>query len=163
MGDAEAFMAFVQERQAALLQLAWALTGERQLGEDLAQATLDRLWARWPRVSAGGDPWPYTQRIVVSLASTWWRRRWHGEIATTDPPEAAEDVEAARADMRQTVAKWLAVLPSRQRAVVVLRFLMDLPVDETAAVLRCSSGTVKSQTAKALGRLRTVADQEVLS
>lgn len=65
--------------------------------------------------------------------------------------------------MRAMVARWLVALPPRQQSVVVLRFLADLPVEETVAVLRCSAGPVKSQTAKALGRRRTFADQEVLS
>lgn len=156
MAEPEDFTAFVNARQAGLVRLGWALTGDRQLGEDLAQATMDRLWARWARVSGRGDPWPYAQRVAVPLAPTWWRRRWrHVEVVGGALPDAPADTDDfVAADTRDMVARWLATLPRRQRAVVVLRFLADLSVDETAEILHCSSGTVKSQTAKALGSLR---------
>ena len=156
--DRDAFTAFVEQRWTALLRLTWALTADRQLGEDLAQATLGRLWARWANVSRGGDPWPYTQRIAVTLASTWRRRRWTSEVVVRDLPDApATDDTVRNADTREDVARWLRDLPRRQRAVVVLRFLADLSVEETAEVIGCSQGTVKSQTAKALGHLRALA------
>lgn len=160
MTQPEDFTAFVAVRQAGLVRLGWALTGDRHLGEDLAQATLDRVWARWARVSGRGDPWPYAQQVAVSLAATWWRRRWrHVEVVGGPSPEApAATDDFADADTRDMVAQWLATLPRRQRAVVVLRFLADLPVDETAEILHCSPGTVKSQTAKALGKLRALND-----
>jgi RNA polymerase sigma-70 factor (sigma-E family) len=161
MADSEEFTAFAEARQSALLRLGWALTGDRHLGEDLAQATLDRLWARWPRVSRRGDPWPYAQRVAVSLAATWWRRRWrHVEVVSGELPDAPGDAnEIAAADTRDMVERWLATLPRRQRAVIVLRFLADLSVDETAETLHCSPGTVKSQTAKALDRLRALSER----
>ena len=162
MSDREAFTAFVQQRWTPLVRLSWALTGDRQLGEDLAQATLDRVWRRWQNVSAGGDPWPYTQRIAVSLASTWRRRRWHTEVVTSDVAEP-RPLATATADLvlyRDRVARWLNELPGKQRAVVTLRFLADLSVEETAAIAGCSTGTVKSQTAKALAHLRALAEQD---
>jgi RNA polymerase sigma-70 factor (sigma-E family) len=155
MAESEDFTAFVIARQAGLVRLGWALTGDRQLGEDLAQATLDRLWARWARISRRGDPWPYAQRVAVSLAATWWRRRWrHVELVGSPRPDAPADTDDFVAvDTRDMVTRWLATLPRRQRAVIVLRFLSDLSVDETAQILHCSTGTVKSQTAKALDSL----------
>jgi RNA polymerase sigma-70 factor (sigma-E family) len=164
VSDREAFTAFVEQRWAPLVRLAWALTGDLHLGEDLAQATLDRLWRRWAKVSASGDPWPYTQRIAVSLASTWRRRRWHTEVVVADVAEASPRIEVAEAVLdRHTVQRWLAELPRGQRTVVTLRFLGDLSVEETAAIAGCSTGTVKSQTAKALTRLRALAETERIS
>lgn len=160
--DRQRFTVFVAQRQASLLRLTRALTGDTQLGEDLAQATLVRVWARWKKVSANGDPWPYTERVAVSLASTWRRRRWRGEIPTETPPHAQPATRSTSGSAlgNATVGRWLATLPPRQRAVVVLRFLSDLSVDETARVLQCSPGTVKSQTAKARGLLRSIAESE---
>lgn len=145
---------FVRARRSSLVRLGWALTGDRGLGEDLAQAAFDRLWRRWAKVSAGGDPWPYVQRIAINLALSWRRRRWRDEIPVAEPtmPLAADDTDTWVS--RQLVAGWLDGLPPRQRAAVVLRFLMDLSVEETAARLGCSVGTVKSQTSKALQALR---------
>ena len=164
MGDREDFTEFVERRQVQLLRLCRALTGDEQLGEDLAQATLHRLWARWVRVSSRGDPWAYAQRIAVSLASTWRRRQWRSEVASSDVPESGhpagdENVELTRA----TVARWLGTLSRKQRAVIVLRFLADRSVADTADVLGCSAGTVKSQTAAALRRLRTLAELDRMS
>jgi RNA polymerase sigma-70 factor (sigma-E family) len=161
--DREDFTAFVEQRQAQLLRLTRALTGDEQLGEDLAQSTLYRLWARWSRVSASGDPWPYAQRIAVSLASTWRRRRWRGEIASGAIPESAHVAGDDHSVTRATVAQWLSTLTRRQRAVIVLRFLADRSVVETADVLGCSPGTVKRQTAAALRHLRARVESDRLS
>jgi RNA polymerase sigma factor, sigma-70 family len=135
--------------------MCWALTGDFGRGEDLAQASLQRLWPRWASVSATGDPWPYLQRIAVSQAATWRRRRWLGETPWAVLPDRGDATDHADSIAgRRTVQQWLDTLPPRRRAVIVLRFLVDLSVDETADRLGCSTGTVKSQTAKALGKLR---------
>jgi RNA polymerase sigma-70 factor (sigma-E family) len=158
------FDRFVASRQGSLVRLGWALTGDRHTGEDLAQACLSRLWPRWERVASAGDPWAYTQRIAVTLASTWRRRRWRSseQPAGIAPPgtEAFATVSGdgfEDSDTRSVVAGWLRQLPARQRAVVALRFMFDQSIEETAAVLRCSPGTVKSQTSKALATLRSLA------
>jgi RNA polymerase sigma-70 factor (sigma-E family) len=161
VGERDDFAAFVESRWASLVRLSWGLAGDRHVAEDLAQATLQRLWPRWRTVSASGDPWPYTQRIAVSIYSNWRRRRWHGEIPTAHLPEDGEagGLDDVLADAR--VARWLDELPAGQRSVVTLRFLMDLSVAEAARVLQVSPGAVKSQTAKALARLHTIATAEL--
>jgi RNA polymerase sigma-70 factor (sigma-E family) len=150
----EAFSSFVAARQGELVQLGWALTGDRQLGEDLTQSALQRLWPHWPRVAAGGDPFPYTQRIMVNLCTSWRRRRWQVERPAASPPDAAGADPMTAVEEQDALDRWLARLPARQRAVVVLRFVCDLDVAATADRLGCSAGTVKSQTAKALRSLR---------
>jgi RNA polymerase sigma-70 factor (sigma-E family) len=151
----DAFTAFVAARQNDLVRLGWALSGDRQLGEDLAQSALQRLWPRWDRVAAGGEPLAYTQRIMVNVWSSWrsvrsWQRERVGTPAAE--PHAADDPIGA-VDDSDTVHRWLAVLPPRQRAAIVLRFLFDLSVEDTAQRLGCSAGTVKSQTSRALSTL----------
>lgn len=155
LSEDEAFSSFVLARQARLVQFGWALTGDRQLGEDLAQGALERLWPHWSRVSGAGDPLPYTQRIMVNLATSRRRgRRWQAERLDASVPDLGGADEAAGVDAQDALDRWLRLLPTRQRAVIVLRFVCDLSVEQTAGVLRCSSGTVKSQTAKALSSLR---------
>lgn len=155
----DAFADFVRHRQVELVRVGWALTGDRQLGEDLAQTALQRLWPRWEHVSSRGEPYAYVQRIMVNLWSSWRGRRWRQveQIVEAPPERHDDDGDAGRLDANDEVDRWLATLPPRQRAVVSLRFLLDLSVDETAARLGCSSGTVKSQTAKALEHLRALA------
>lgn len=151
----DGFSAFVTARQAELVRLGWALTGDRQLGEDLSQSALQRLWPHWTRVAAAGDPFAYTQRIVVNLFISWRRRRrWLLERSSGFLPEVTDNDATVGVDEQDALDRWLARLPARQRAVVVLRFVCDLDVAETAGRLECSPGTVKSQTAKALHNLR---------
>lgn len=151
MAESDGLAEFVAARQGELLRFAWGLTGDWQRAEDLAQTALARMLPRWERVD---DPWPYLQRTTVSVYATWWRRRWRGEIPTGDMPEQAAPDQFDEVDEHDTVGRWLRVLPVRQRAVIVARYVGDLSVEDTAQALGCSAGTVKSQTAKALHRLR---------
>ncbi len=151
------FDAFVASRSRALLQTAWLLTGDWQLAEDLVQTALAKCYPAWQRITDGGDE-PYVRRTLVTTYITWWRRAWRRERATDPLPEAVERVEGAedlaRVELRQLLLSALAELPRRQRATVVLRYYCDLSEAEAAEVLGCSVGTVKSQAAKGLARLR---------
>ncbi len=146
------FDAFVAARSGALLRTAYLLTHDHALAEDLLQTSLTKAWFAWSRLD--GRPEPYVRKILVNTYATWWRRKWNGEHATEDLPEQAG------ADQTENVAAghdlWSAMerLPRRQRAVVVLRYFEDLTEAETAQVMGCSVGTVKSQTSKALAKLR---------
>ncbi|MEO7131057.1 MAG: sigma-70 family RNA polymerase sigma factor, partial [Dermatophilaceae bacterium] len=87
--------------------------------------------------------------------ASWWRRKWNGEVATEELPESGHpDAGAGRVDERADLWTALGRLPKRQRAVVVLRFYEDLSEADTADLLQCSVGTVKSQSSKALAKLR---------
>ncbi len=150
MGDKPEFDAFVMERWHALLRTAYLLTRDEGRAEDLVQTALTRLWFAWDRIE--GDPEPYVRRIMVNTHTSWWRRRWWSERATD---RVIELVERER-PTEVTLDLWTALgrLPSRQRAVVVLRYFDDLTEAKTAEQLGCSVGTVKSQHAKAMRRLR---------
>jgi RNA polymerase sigma-70 factor (sigma-E family) len=161
----ESFDAFVLARSRRLLRTAYLLTQDHALAEDLVQTALAKAWFAWSRIE-GGDPEPYVRKIMVNTYSTWWRRRWNGEHPTDELPEVAVPSSA-----EESADVWRALqrLPRRQRAVVVLRFYEDLSEAETARILGCSTGTVKSQTSKAFAKLRldpallsgVPADQEV--
>lgn len=146
------FDAFVAERGDALWRTAWLLTGDAQRAEDLVQTALGKCWSKFERVSAGGSFEAYVRRTMLTTYTAWWRRRWNGEVPTEALPHTStqrEDVEG-RADLMTA----LAALPKGQRAVVVLRYFDDLTEQQTAEVLACSVGTVKSQNARALAALR---------
>jgi RNA polymerase sigma-70 factor (sigma-E family) len=151
----QGFTAFVREAAPRLARTAFLLTADRQLAEDLLQTTLAELARRWSRVAAQGDPSAYVRTAMLHTAISWRRRRWHGEVPTAALPERpAADTSPAHTDERLRAA--LAQVPPRQRAALVLRYYDDLSEAETAAALGCSVGTVKSQTAKGLARLRAL-------
>ena len=154
MREPEGFRAFVAARQNALLRTAWLLTGDWQQAEDLVQTALVKVWPRWERVAALGDPEPYVRRTLVTTYLTWKRRRWTGEQPHADLPDVPEPADGLDAvGLRAALTKALATLPPAHRAVLVLRFYEDLSVEQTADVLGVPPGTVKSQTARALERL----------
>ncbi len=133
-----------------------------RLAEDLVQTTLERVWPHWQRVAGDRDPDAYVRRVMVNTYSSWWRRKWRGEQPTSDLPEiTTADDDFARADLTDALRRLLPTLPPRQRAVLVLRYYEDLTETATADVLGCSVGTVKSQTSKALARLRLSNDPRV--
>lgn len=146
--DQTGFDEFVAARSGALLRTAYLLTRDHALAEDLLQTALTKAWFSWGRID--GNHESYVRKILVNTYSSWWRRKWNGEHATDELPEAAATDQHADTDL------WTALgrLPRRQRAVVVLRYFDDLTEAETARLLGCSVGTVKSQTAKAFAKLR---------
>ncbi|MFJ8142915.1 SigE family RNA polymerase sigma factor [Streptomyces sp. NPDC096013] len=147
------FEDFVATRGDRLYRAAWLLTGDAHAAEDLLQTVLARVWPKWSRI-AGDNPEAYTRRALVNGYATWWRRRWRGETPTGDLPEVSPARNVfADIDLEQSLASVIRQLPPRQR-VVVLRYFEDLSVEETAPVLGCRPGTVKSQAAKALRLLR---------
>jgi RNA polymerase sigma-70 factor (sigma-E family) len=143
------FEAYVAARSGRLLRTAYLLTHDHGLAEDLVQTALAKAWFVWSRID--GDPEPYVRKVMVNTYSSWWRRRWNGEHPTGDLPETGTET---RADDRTDLWRALDRLPRRQRAVVVLRYYEDLTEAETARVLDCTVGTVKSQTSKAFAKLR---------
>jgi RNA polymerase sigma-70 factor (sigma-E family) len=147
--DPETFDAFVAARSRVLLRTAFLLTRDHALAEDLVQTALAKAWFHWARIRED-DPEPYVRRILVTTYSSWWRRRWNGEIPTADMPETPTPDGEDGLDLWDAIGR----LPRRQRAVVVLRFYEDLSEAETARLMGSSVGTVKSQTAKALAKLR---------
>lgn len=153
---ANTFDSFVRESSSGLARLAFLLTGDRQLGEDLLQTALCKVLPHWHRVITNGDPTPYVRTVMVRTAIGWRRRRWNGETPANDLPEPTASSDFSNAlDTRERLRAVLTTLPARQRAVVVLRFYEDRSEAEVAQLLGCSVGTVKSQAAKALTKLRT--------
>jgi RNA polymerase sigma-70 factor (sigma-E family) len=155
----EEFSAFVAARRLDLLRSACLLTaGDTHRAEDLVQTALARLYVAWPRVRRSGTQAAYAWRIVVNAHLDEVRRpRWRREQSVAEPPDgpASQPPGALPAGLDgEDVRAALAALPPRMRAAIVLRHWMDLSVGETASLLNCSEGTVKSQTAKAAARLR---------
>jgi len=149
----QGFEEFVAARYTALLRTAYLLTQDRGLAEDLVQTALAKCWLGWKRIRYD-DPEPYVHRVLVNTYTAWWRRRWNSEYPTDELPQGGGAVPDHAVDDRADLADALRRLPRRMRAVVVLRFYEDLSEAEAARILGCSAGTVKSQTSRALAKLR---------
>lgn len=157
----EEFVSFVRDSQDRLTAIAYLLTGDRHRAEELVQQTYERMWRHWGRAS-DGDPFAYARRTLANLRIDTWRRT-RREVLTdqTDDDGGARPSDirpdhTARVHDRDAVVRALLTLPAKQRRVVVLRHLLDLPETQVAAELGMPVGTVKSTAYRALGRLRTV-------
>jgi RNA polymerase sigma-70 factor (sigma-E family) len=149
------FEAFVREHWSALMTIGVAVSGSRTEAEDLVQTALANAYPRWRRIRRP-EALAYLRRSILNAHISRWRRHRGGELTVAEPPEAASAAPAeGGVDDRLTVLPMLRDLPTRQRAVLVLRYLCDLPDHEIAATLGISAGTVRSQAARALTTLRT--------
>jgi RNA polymerase sigma-70 factor (sigma-E family) len=149
---------FLAERADHLLRTAVLLTGSKEAGEDLLQTAVERLLRRWQRFD--GDPEPYLRRTLCNLATDGYRRagRWRQkERLLRAGPRPTQDA-TGEVDLRDALVRLLVQLPARQRTVLVLRYWEQLTDVETAAVLGCAVGTVKSAGARGLARIRDLAD-----
>jgi RNA polymerase sigma-70 factor (sigma-E family) len=152
-GATPSFEEFVAACGPRLLRVAWLLTADAHLAEDLLQTVLARIWPKWQRIAAG-EPEAYARRALINTHASWWRRRWRGEVPHGELPDVVAADPHESLGLEQALAEAVRRLPLRQRAVVVLRYFEDLSVEDTAEALGCTTGTVKSQASKALRTLR---------
>jgi RNA polymerase sigma-70 factor (sigma-E family) len=151
------YVDFVTHHANGLCNTAYLLCGDWKRAEDATQEALLKLYRNWPRLQRKGAIGAYARKVVVSTTLDGLRRKSSTELvggetffsSTTDPADPLSLLEN-----RLLIIKALAALPTRQRACVVLRYFDELSVDETAEALGCSAGTVKSQTMRALEKLR---------
>ena len=155
---------YVRGQWPSLVRYATLLCGDAVEAEELVQSALVRVTLRWPFVRDKDNPDGYVKRAIVHGQINRWRRVGRHETVMRELPDVVvPDGSSAHAE-HDAVRRALAALPPRQRAVLVLRYLDDRTEQETASLLGCSVGTVKSQTHKALAKLReTVQPNEVPS
>jgi RNA polymerase sigma-70 factor (sigma-E family) len=160
----EEFREFMRGRWPAMVRLAYGLTGDPGHAEDVAQAAFARAYASWSRVARTGDPDAYVRRIVINENRSRFRKRRVAEDLVAAVPERPGRPGHSAADTADALSDSAALLSAlrrlgpRQRAVIVLRYWMDMSEAETAAALSCSVGTVKSQASRALAALRGSAE-----
>nr|WP_042183700.1 SigE family RNA polymerase sigma factor [Kibdelosporangium sp. MJ126-NF4]CEL15753.1 RNA polymerase ECF sigma factor [Kibdelosporangium sp. MJ126-NF4]CTQ93679.1 RNA polymerase ECF sigma factor [Kibdelosporangium sp. MJ126-NF4] len=162
--DEESFRAFAEKHAAGLRRCAYLFCGDWHLAQDLTQNTLIKIYRAWAKVQKQDSLQNYSRRVLLN---TWldekrrpWRRSELRYESVPDTPDVSADPEAAqdRSWAKDMTHRALLELPPRQRAALVLRYFDDLSVVEAAAVLGCSEGTVKSQTARGLATLREVVE-----
>jgi RNA polymerase sigma-70 factor (sigma-E family) len=148
------FADFAAARSAALIRLAYVLTGSQHAAEDLLQTALTSAAAKWGRIHTA--PEPYVRQIMYREQVSGWRRRARRpETAMAQVPDQAAAAPATSVEARLILQEALLALPAGKRAVLVLRYLEDLPEAQVAGILGCSVGTVRSQTHKAITQLRS--------
>jgi RNA polymerase sigma-70 factor (sigma-E family) len=154
--DEAAYRQYVTTRMDRLRRTAYLYCRDWHTADDLVAITIDKLYRHWGRAGQAANLDAYTHRVLVRSFLDEKRRPWQreeviGELpdlpAVADPPEAGVLGRAHLLDL-------LSALPPRRRAVIVLRLYCDLSVEETAEILGCTAGTVKSQTARGLDTLR---------
>ncbi|MCZ7421351.1 MULTISPECIES: SigE family RNA polymerase sigma factor [unclassified Micromonospora] len=161
----EQFHSFVLSRRAGLVRTATLLTaGDAHLAEDLVQSTLTKLYVAWPAFQRADNIEGYLRRTLVNALTDerrrWWRRHERPVAELPDRPRAEP---SSGGDLDDGLRAALRDLPPKMRAAVVFRYFYDLSVADTADALGCSEGTVKSQTARALDRLRAALDESSLT
>lgn len=159
--EGPSYAEYVAARWTALRRTAFLLCGDRYRAEDLTQEVLTKLCVHWKRAMAARNLDAYVQRALVNTFLAEERKPWRQVMVTASVPDSPVEVSFP-SDHDQALAA-LQVLGPSQRAIVVLRFWEDLSVEQTAALLGCSTGNVKSQTSRALTRLRQELDAEELS
>jgi RNA polymerase sigma-70 factor (sigma-E family) len=165
--DAE-FTEYVSARQAWLRRVAFLLCGDWHRADDLVQSAITKLYAHWHRARKADNVDGYVRRTLVNTYLAEQRSGWaKWTVLHRSGGESAPDPEPAPALTRDLelgldLRSALAQLPPRQRAAVILRFYCDLSVEQTAQVMGCSAGNVKSQSSRGLATLRSLLDPNLI-
>ncbi|MGW1772201.1 SigE family RNA polymerase sigma factor [Streptomyces sp. NPDC002104] len=171
--DVPAFTAFVRARSSALFRTALLITGERHVADDLVQSTLEQVCRHWRKVRSADAPEAYARRILVNLANDRWRKlRGRAEVPLDDGIGGIDGVDAAGGGhavdpyrglvARDELMRGLQSLPVGMRTVLVLRYFEDLDDAEISRLMNISAGTVRSQVARGLSKLRSTVGTQPL-
>ena len=152
--DTSAFSEFVENRSHALLRTAYLMVGDHQLAQDLLQEALIKTLIAWPRLRDHNNVDAYVRRVIVNTAFTWRRRRSFHERPADLLPEVSSPDQVETLATHQVLVTQLRALSPRQRAAIVLRYYEDLTVAQTAEIMGCSEGAVKSHVSIGLSKLR---------
>lgn len=153
------YVEYVTARTPQLRRLAYLLGGDSHRADDLVQQALVQLYVHWRRARAVEHLDRYVRKILLRVYLDERRRAWSRVQLVATTPEVAQ-LPDSQVEDRTVLRAALTQVPPRQRAVLVLRFLYDLPVEEVAEALGCTAGTVKSQTSHGLAALRRLLGTE---
>jgi len=156
----EEFTEFAVAAAPRLRRTAFLLCGDWHAAEDLAQTTLARMFVSWRRINRQEAVYAYANRTLVNAYLADRRHRRNREVLTGWLPDRPDPGASQACEERMIVLDALAALPPKARVVVVMRYWADLSVDQVADLLGCSTGNVKSQSARGLGKLRAILEQD---
>lgn len=148
-----AFQVFFEQHHADLARLAYLITGDANVADDIAADALVEIWRHWERVEAADNPLAYARGVLANLARNWIRRQGRERRGLLSLRLFAEDARSADVPAVMDVRAALRRLPLRRRECVVLRYAFDVPERDVAAILGISVGTVKSQTSRGADQL----------
>lgn len=149
------FDEFVTARGPALLRFGYLMCGDRHLAEDILQEVLAKMYRRWGRIAGAEPPEAYVRRAILHQYLSWRRRRASTEAVVAEVPEHADPgLMAEQVAVRDEMWALLGTLPRVQRAVLVLRYYLDLPDPEIADLVGCAPSTVRVHAFRALTALR---------
>ncbi|MFE4513588.1 SigE family RNA polymerase sigma factor [Kitasatospora sp. NPDC056783] len=161
--DVPAFTAFVHARSPVLFRTALLLTGERHTADDLVQSTLEQVCRHWRRIRSTDAPEAYARRILVNLVNDRWRKlRGRVEVPLDDGIGDAYVDPYKGLVIRDELMRELQCLPIGMRTVLVLRYFEDLDDAEIGHLMNISAGSVRSQVARGLSKLRSAVDAQAL-
>jgi RNA polymerase sigma-70 factor (sigma-E family) len=161
--DDTEFVEFVDGHARELRRTAYLMCGDWQRAEDATQDALVKMYVAWSRLERSGALRAYAHRAVTTAVVDQSRRPWRREVGTSFLPDSRHDPghdPMGDVDRRLAVVRALQALPPRRRQCVVLRYFVDLSVEETAQHLGIAPGTVKSQTARALEQVRDALQEQ---
>lgn len=161
--DEEQYTEYVTERLPALRRIAYLLCGDSHRADDIVQNAITRLYVHWRKARAAENIDAYVRTIVVRTFLNEQRTGWLSRVRLVSETPDRHAPPGPDVETTQVLHAALARVPPKQRAVLVLRFLYDLPVAEVAGILGCSTGNVKSQTAHGLTALRKQLGDQTLS
>lgn len=163
MSDRDAaFEAYFAARSDAMRGTAYLLCGDWHRAEDLVQQTFTKIYLAWSRIERQEAMDSYTRQTLVRTFLSERRRGWFRHESVGSPASDRPGQSADRTDERLMLLAALGQVPPRQRAVLVLRYWQDQSIEQTAALLDCSTGTVKSQAARGLATLRGLLEVETV-
>ncbi|GAB3547368.1 RNA polymerase sigma-70 factor (sigma-E family) [Actinopolyspora lacussalsi] len=154
--EEQEFAEYFAARREAVRRMAYMMCGDWHRADDLTQNAFIAVHRRWRKIRDKEALDAYVRRTLTRAVIDDSRRPWRRERAVDELPEHSAD----RVDMddsvvtRRTLLAGLRLVPPKQRAVLVLRYLEGLDVAGVAEVMKCSEGNVKSQTARGLEALR---------
>jgi len=154
----EEFVAYYTARGDQLRKTAYLLCGDWHLAQDLTQITFTKLYQAWRRIERHDVLDQYARRVLLRAFLDERRRPWRRELSTEPESPALDSVsqDAQGFPERMLLRTALMRIPKRRRAVLVLRFWMDLSTEQAADLLGCSASTIRSQTSRGLDDLRDV-------
>jgi RNA polymerase sigma-70 factor (sigma-E family) len=151
-----AFPGFFERHHADLARLAYLITGDANVADDIASDALVEIWRHWARVEAADNPLAYARGVLANLARGWIRKQGRERRGLLSLRLFAEDARSADVPAVMDVRAALRRLPLRRRECVVLRYAFDVPEREVAEILGISVGTVKSQTSRGADQLASL-------